>query len=115
MCIYTCVCFCPAQDADVVEEAARIHQTPLDHLLYTDAVLMKDLTKTYGPLMAVNKLTLGVPRGECFGLLGINGAGKTSTFKMLTGDNTITAGEAFMEGYNVKIDMEKVSLSKVTY
>ncbi len=33
---------------------------------------------------------------QCFGLLGVNGAGKTSTFRMLTGDTTITYGEAFL-------------------
>ena len=46
--------------------------------------------------LAVDKLTFGVQRGECFGLLGVNGAGKTSTFKMLTGDSPITSGDAFV-------------------
>lgn len=36
---------------------------------------------------------------QCFGLLGVNGAGKTSTFRMLTGDTTITYGDAFLDGY----------------
>lgn len=36
---------------------------------------------------------------QCFGLLGVNGAGKTSTFKMLTGDISVTSGEAFVDGY----------------
>lgn len=35
---------------------------------------------------------------QCFGLLGVNGAGKTSTFKMLTGDSVVTKGEAFLAG-----------------
>lgn len=34
---------------------------------------------------------------QCFGLLGVNGAGKTSTFRMLTGDLSITYGEAFLQ------------------
>ena len=33
---------------------------------------------------------------QCFGLLGVNGAGKSSTFKMLTGDTTVTGGDAFL-------------------
>lgn len=36
---------------------------------------------------------------QCFGLLGVNGAGKTSTFRMLTGDTPITYGEAFLNHY----------------
>lgn len=35
---------------------------------------------------------------QCFGLLGVNGAGKTSTFKMLTGDSVVTSGEAYLAG-----------------
>ena len=60
-------------------------------------------------LIAVNNLCFGVPRGECFGLLGINGAGKTTTFKMLTGDLTPTSGTAYVDGHNIKKDLRKVS------
>ena len=48
---------------------------------------------------AVDRLCVGVPKGQCFGLLGVNGAGKTTTFKMLTGDVSVTRGEAFVNGY----------------
>ena len=51
-----------------------------------------------GRILAVDRLCLGVRPGECFGLLGVNGAGKTSTFKMLTGDESTTGGEAFVSG-----------------
>lgn len=47
-------------------------------------------------------------RAECFGLLGVNGAGKTSTFKMLTGDVKISSGEAFVRGVSLKTDMPEV-------
>lgn len=47
-------------------------------------------------------------RSECFGLLGVNGAGKTSTFKMLTGDVKISSGEAFVRGISLKTDMPDV-------
>ncbi len=52
----------------------------------TDIVLrVRDLTKRYGELTAVDQLTLEVRRGEILGFLGPNGAGKTTTLKMLYG------------------------------
>uniref|UniRef100_A0A5F8GTK8 ABC transporter domain-containing protein n=1 Tax=Monodelphis domestica TaxID=13616 RepID=A0A5F8GTK8_MONDO len=60
------------------------------------------------PVLAVDRLFLSVQKGECFGLLGFNGAGKTSTFKMLTGDETITSGDAFFENYSILKDIGKV-------
>lgn len=46
---------------------------------------------------------------ECFGLLGLNGAGKTSTFKMLTGDEIITSGTAYVCGVSLKHNMNTVN------
>ena len=51
------------------------------------------------PVVAVNQLCLSLQSGQCFGLLGSNGAGKTTFFKMLTGDLTVTDGDAFLSGY----------------
>lgn len=56
-------------------------------------------SRKIGSILAVDRLCLGVRPGECFGLLGVNGAGKTSTFKMLTGDESTTGGEAFINGH----------------
>jgi ATP-binding cassette, subfamily A (ABC1), member 3 len=53
-------------------------------------------------------LTIYLLRSECFGMLGVNGAGKTSTFKMLTGDETISSGEAWVEGISIKTNMNQV-------
>ena len=50
---------------------------------------------------------LKVPSGECFGLLGVNGAGKTSTFKMMTGEEVITGGEVYVNGINVSKELTK--------
>jgi ABC-type multidrug transport system ATPase subunit len=52
-----------------------------------------------GKMVAVDHLCVGVPKGQCFGLLGVNGAGKTTTFKMLTGDITVSQGNAHINGF----------------
>ncbi len=49
-----------------------------------DCILAQGLTKTYGNTVAVNNIDLGVKRGSAFGFLGLNGAGKSTTIKMLT-------------------------------
>ena len=46
---------------------------------------IRDVTKSYGPKVAVQDLTLQVPEGEIFAFLGPNGAGKTTTIKLLCG------------------------------
>ena len=57
-----------------------------------------ELTKRYGPILAVDGLNLQVPRGQVFGLLGPNGAGKTTTMGMLLGLVRPTAGFARLFG-----------------
>ena len=64
-----------------------------EHLVETD-----DLTKTYGSLTAVDRVSLSVRRGEVYGFLGPNGAGKTTTLRMLAGLVTPTAGSASVLG-----------------
>lgn len=49
-----------------------------------------------------------VRKAQCFGLLGINGAGKTSTFRMLTSDTRITAGDATVHGLSIKSQIQAV-------
>jgi len=53
------------------------------------------------PFHAVRGLNVGVPRGECFGLLGVNGAGKTTTMRMITGDTEIGSGDIQVGGWSV--------------
>lgn len=60
---------------------------------------MKNLTKIFKKHRAVNDLTFGVPRAQCFGLLGVNGAGKTTTFNMLTGIMDASGGDAIVLGH----------------
>jgi ABC-2 type transport system ATP-binding protein len=59
---------------------------------------MKNLSKNYGDLKAVNNFSLSIKEGELFGLLGPNGSGKTTTVKMLTGQIKPTKGKAEVLG-----------------
>lgn len=65
------------------------------------AIQTIDLTKVYGQKTAVKALNLTVERGELFGLLGVNGAGKTSTIRMLTCLSRPTSGDALILGNSV--------------
>lgn len=53
------------------------------------------------PLVAVNNLCFGLSKGECFALLGVNGAGKSTTFKSLTCEVVPTSGQITIAGFNV--------------
>eukprot|EP00052_Salpingoeca_macrocollata_P025254 m.229564 g.229564 ORF g.229564 m.229564 type:complete len:1857 (+) comp22401_c4_seq1:3439-9009(+) len=52
----------------------------------------------------VNNLNFSVKRGECFGLLGVNGAGKSTTFRMLMGEEVMTVGTVIVAGHNIQTD-----------
>ncbi|XP_007498284.2 phospholipid-transporting ATPase ABCA3-like isoform X1 [Monodelphis domestica] len=101
-----------SEDEDVENEKKKIQECPSDMLPSLNSpLIIKGLLKVYFkwiPVLAVDRLFLSVQKGECFGLLGFNGAGKTSTFKMLTGDETITSGDAFFENYSILKDIGKV-------
>ncbi len=65
------------------------------------AVESHALTRTFGPLIAVDSLTISVASGEVFGLLGPNGAGKTTVLKMLTTLLRPTSGTATVSGADI--------------
>lgn len=68
---------------------------------------IRNLTRRFGDLVAVDQITLSIPAGQICGYLGPNGAGKTTTVKMLTGMIQPTAGSASVAGYDVqKEDLE---------
>jgi ATP-binding cassette subfamily A (ABC1) protein 3 len=60
---------------------------------------MIDSAKKYK--VAVDNLSFAIQKGEVFGLLGVNGAGKSTTFKMLAGEITSTSGESFFNGLKI--------------
>ena len=72
------------------------------------AIIARELVKTYKHLTAVNHLSLVINQGELFSLLGVNGAGKSTTIKMLTGLTMPTDGDALVGGYSIKKDREEV-------
>ncbi|MDE0184705.1 MAG: ABC transporter ATP-binding protein [Candidatus Poribacteria bacterium] len=65
-------------------------------------ITISNLTKFFGKLTAVDRLTMQIESGELFGFLGPNGAGKTTTINMLTGLIRPTAGTATICGYDIK-------------
>jgi len=66
------------------------------------SIKVKNLTKDFNGLRAVNNISFEVRKGEIFGLLGPNGAGKTTTIRMLTGILEPTRGEAYIGEYNIQ-------------
>ena len=68
------------------------------------AIVVKDLRKTYDTKLAVDGLTLTVPRGSFFGFLGPNGAGKSTTIRMLMGLIPATSGSIEILGLNMPLD-----------
>lgn len=64
-------------------------------------IVITNLTKKYGPLTAVDDLSLTIPRGELFALLGVNGAGKTTTVRMLSCLTRPTSGDALVGGESI--------------
>jgi len=73
----------------------------------TQPLIVYKLIKSYKKtnkkrVKAVNQLSFGVERKHCFGLLGLNGAGKTSTFKMITGESEPDFGDVLINGYSIR-------------
>jgi len=69
-----------------------------------EAIKTVDLTKKYKDLVAVDRLNLSIEQGELFGLLGVNGAGKTTAIKLLSCLTKPTSGDAFIEGNSILRD-----------
>jgi ABC-2 type transport system ATP-binding protein len=70
------------------------------------AIEVKDLTKKFGSFTAVDKVNFNVRKGEIFGFLGANGAGKSTTIRMLCGLLEPTSGTASVGGYDINTQTE---------
>jgi len=67
----------------------------------TNMIQVENLTKKFGDFTAVDAISFEVKKGEIFGFLGANGAGKTTAIKMLIGISTPTSGKATVAGFDV--------------
>lgn len=76
-----------------------------------NAIQVENLTKMFGDFTAVNNISFQVGKGEVFGFLGANGAGKTTAMKMLIGILKPTSGSAQVAGFDVKLNAEDVKKS----
>jgi ABC-2 type transport system ATP-binding protein len=74
-------------------------------------IQVEDLTKIFGDFTAVNAISFEVKKGEIFGFLGANGAGKTTAMKMLIGISKPTSGKATVAGYDVYTQPEEIKKS----
>jgi ABC-2 type transport system ATP-binding protein len=72
------------------------------------AILVRDLTRRFGAFTAVDRISFAVERGEIFGFLGANGAGKSTAIRMMCGLLNPTSGTAVVDGIDVSRDPEQV-------
>jgi len=77
----------------------------------TNIIQVENLTKMFGDFTAVDAITFEIKKGEIFGFLGANGAGKTTAMKMLIGILTPTSGNAKVAGYDIYKNTEDIKKS----
>ncbi|HTZ49850.1 MAG TPA: ATP-binding cassette domain-containing protein [Verrucomicrobiae bacterium] len=82
--------------SSAVSERTAVHRAGANSS--ATAIVVRDLWKRYGPLEAVRGINFSVERGEIFGLIGADGAGKTTTFQILAGVMEATKGSAEIFG-----------------
>ncbi|XP_010256765.1 PREDICTED: ABC transporter A family member 7-like isoform X2 [Nelumbo nucifera] len=108
--------FVQMEKADVSQEREKVEQLLLEPRV-NHAIICDNIKKVYPgkdgnpEKFAVRGLSLSLPRGECFGILGPNGAGKTSFINMMIGLITPTSGTAFVQGLDIRTDMDKIYTS----
>ncbi len=73
-----------------------------------NSVIIENITKSYGDVLAVDDVSLTIEKGEIFGFIGPDGAGKTSLFRMLTTLLIPDKGNATVEGFDIVKDYKKI-------
>ncbi len=89
------------------KKTSQAHPIPEEGVV----VRARELTKRFGDFIAVDHISFDIYRGEIFGFLGANGAGKTTAMRMLTGLSKPTSGEGYVAGYNIRTQAEQVKRS----
>ena len=74
----------------------------------SEALILDGVVKRFGDFTAVDQVSLAVAPGEIFGFLGPNGAGKSTTIRILCGLLAPTEGEAWVGGFSVAEDPERI-------
>lgn len=98
----------------ILHQFADIFNPPgLSHAKETEAkeenvIEVSHLVKAFGNFHAVDDISFNVKRGEIFGFLGANGAGKTTAMHMLTGLNQPTSGTGRVAGYDIRTEYEQI-------
>ncbi len=100
----------------VRQESQQVSQLVRSGAFNSEALIVDKLTKVFKKSLIVpNKLSFAVHKEECFGLLGINGSGKTTTFRLLTGDLSISSGNAYLDS-NTNLLTNKIEFySRIGY
>lgn len=78
------------------------------------SVDVRELTKTFGGFTAVDRVSFRIPEGSIFGFLGANGAGKSTTIRMLLGITPVTSGEGTVLGRDIRAQAQEIR-SRVGY
>tara|TARA_R100001143_G_scaffold63594_1_gene73179 strand:+ start:33912 stop:34697 length:786 start_codon:yes stop_codon:yes gene_type:complete len=78
------------------------------NMISETAIIAENLTRKFGDFTAVNRISFEIKKGEIFGFLGANGAGKTTAMKMLTGLLAPTSGSAQVSGYDVYTEADQI-------
>ena len=71
-------------------------------------IVARNLTKKYGDFTAVDNISFEVDKGEIFGFLGANGAGKTTAMRMLCGLSSPTSGKGYVAGFDIEHESESI-------
>lgn len=72
------------------------------------SIIVRNLTKKFGSFTAVDHITFDVRKGEIFGFLGANGAGKTTAMRILCGLSIPTSGEGTVAGFDIRTQQEEI-------